>query len=89
MKLPALPHDKALHLLSGYVVACAAVLLAASLHPVPMLALWQLAIACPALVGLAKEVFDVTTKRGTGSFGDWAATVVGGLPLAVLLWLLH
>jgi hypothetical protein len=97
MKLPTLPHDKALHVVYGYAVAVASVLL---LFAVLLLAAWPpgmpwpvqpwlVALLGPFVVGGLKELRDRRTRRGTASRWDWFATSAAGAPLALLLWLLH
>ena len=87
MKLPTLPHDKALHVIYGYAVAVVAVLLLAAwpLHlPWPVQP-WHVALLGPFVVGGLKEWRDRRTGRGTASRWDWFATSAAGAPLWLLL----
>lgn len=86
--LPVLPHDKALHLVYGYLAAVAAVLVMLAVPQLAPLPLWHVAWLAPAVVGAAKELRDHATGRGTPSLGDWLFTAAPGVPLALVVWAL-
>lgn len=68
MKLPILPHDKALHLLIGLVVFTLVLPHSADMGLVAAVA-----------AGAGKEAYDRMSERGTPDFWDFAATALGGL----------
>lgn len=72
-----IPTDKLLHVLSGYIIAITLYLLSAN-----VIASFMAAI----IAGIAKEVYDYTSKRGYTEMMDMIATAIGGsIALIVML----
>lgn len=73
-----IPHDKALHFGVGAVIAAAGMLIS------PAIALlWCF------LIGAGKEFYDKTSGTGDPSWGDFFATMAGGLTVLFpyLFWM--
>ena len=83
MKLPTIPHDKALHAVYGSAAALVGALIGLMLAA----PLWAAALALVTLSGFGKEIYDRATGRGNPELADAVVTVLGGLPvvLATLL----
>mgnify|MGYP000892664495 FL=1 len=75
MQLPVIEPDKANHFLYGALIACAGTFF---LDPLDALAL------CAA-IGVAKEIFDKITHRGTCDALDAVFTVAGGAAVVIPL----
>lgn len=80
MKLPTIPHDKALHAVYGSVAALVGALIGLLLAA----PLWAAALALVAIVGIGKEVYDRATGRGNPEWADAVVTVLGGLPVVIV-----
>lgn len=76
---PMLAHDKANHFVYGSLAAAVGVLLLSPLGVDPRLS----TLGSAALVGLAKEVYDWATGKGTPDGLDALWTAAGGLPAAL------
>lgn len=67
--LAKLPHDKALHLIGGVLLFAVGNLFLG----------WQLGLGLAVFVGLAKELWDWYSKKGTPDLMDFVATAAGGV----------
>lgn len=81
--LPQLAQDKANHHIYGEVAAAVG---AVVLPPIARLLGYELdrraaAAIAAAVIGVAKEVVDKVTGKGTPSFADFVATASGALPV--------
>lgn len=81
MKLPMLAHDKANH----YVYGTAAAVIGAHAAGFFGADMRVGAVAAAMAVAGAKELYDYTSKKGTPSSGDWLATVLGAVPVILVL----
>lgn len=78
--LPIIPHDKALHVIYGGVIALITLVVASAVSlAVP--ALW--ALGASVIIGAAKEVYDRKSGKGNPEYGDFYATGIGGLAIAL------
>jgi hypothetical protein len=73
-KIESLPKDKILHFCTGMLLA-----LPAFLSP------WFLLL--PVLAGIGKEFFDKYIKKAKFDLYDLAATILGALPVLIILTL--
>ncbi len=72
-----IPADKALHFIAGMLI----VAVMTTLYP----AIADYAFLASVLAGFIKEVYDLFTD-GHFDFVDFAATLLGGLVIQVLIW---
>jgi hypothetical protein len=71
-----IPHDKLLHFAAGYLLATLAILLGAA----PDLSLFFV-----GLVATLREAYNLSRAGGKFSFADIGATVLGCLPLLLVV----
>ena len=81
MNLPQLPQDQANHYLYGSACAVVGAPVAQALGLDCRLG----AIAAAAAAGVAKEVYDRVSKKGTPDHRDAIATAAGALPVVLAL----
>jgi hypothetical protein len=80
LKLPTIPHDKAMHACYGAALSLVGALLAyATQRP-----LWAGALILAVVFAVATEIRDRITKRGTPELLDAVATVAGALPAVIV-----
>ncbi len=80
--MPVIPADKANHFVYGAVVG-AVVTVAAIILTLPYIPFYSIAAA--AAIGVAKEVYDKVSKKGSPTAMDAVATALGGLPVSIIL----
>jgi|SRR3990172_10407878 len=95
MKIPTIPHDKALHFIWGYLCSCVVVMLCVPLFKAQPWILPAVALASAALLGWVKEQVDKWSNAKAIKDGkeptqhvevaDIKYTAYGGAPLAVVL----
>jgi len=73
MKLPIVPLDKANHFIYGALISGVAILV------MP----WLYAFIVTAVVGVAKEVYDHYSKKGTPDINDFLYTIAGSVPVLI------
>lgn len=77
--LAGIPHDKLLHFIAGMIVA--------AFFSIVIIDTAVFCVVMAALVGAIKEAVDEWRKPGAWSYSDLLATVLGGLPIQLFVWI--
>lgn len=77
--LADIPHDKLLHFIAGGVIA--------SFFAIVIGSTAEYCVLFSAIAGCIKEAVDEWRKPGAWSYADLLATILGGLPIQLFVWI--
>lgn len=77
--LAGIPHDKLLHFIAGMVVA--------AFFSIVIVDTAMFCVVFSGIAGVIKEAVDEWRKPGAWSYSDLLATVLGGLPIQLFVWI--
>ena len=77
--LAGIPQDKLLHFIAGMVVA--------AFFSIVIVDTAMFCVVFSGIAGVIKEAVDVWRKPGAWSYSDLLATVLGGLPIQLFVWI--
>ncbi len=75
--IATVPQDKLLHFIGGTLIACVIHLITKS---------FSLSFVAVAFVAALKEYYDYFHPNHTADVMDWVATMLGGVPVWLILW---